>query len=257
MKKVVSFYRAREADLSNQLHDLEEQINLLEALRGNRRTRSLRATKRKHGNLKELVSEFYLNLALLQNYQQLNHTGFRKALKKHDKLSKSDRGKRVFKQDVCQSDFWTSQRVAEMIDQTETMMIEKLEDGNRSRAMNRLRVPPLSEKDRASQFSSWKTGLFMGMALVLAIVIGIAFVYRPLDSWSHVRPTVRGLRVGFLLSLWFYGFAINMHGWRRAGVNSVLIFGVNPRDHLNFMDVFEVTLLPSLFSVFQCCMLKH
>ena len=240
LEKVVSFYRAREADLSNQLRDLEEQIDLLEALRGNRRTRNLQTTKRKHRNLKELLSEFYLNLALLQNYQQLNHTGFRKSLKKYDKLAKSDRGKRFFKQDVCKAEFWTSQKVTEMIDRTETLMIEKLEDGNRSRAMNRLRVPPLDEKDRSSPFSSWKTGLFMGVILTAIFVVGIAFIYRPLDSWDHVKPTVRGLRVGLVLCLWFYGFAVNMHGWRRAGVNSVLIFGVDPREHLNFIDVFEV-----------------
>ena len=248
LEKVVSFYRAREADLSNQLRDLEEQVDLLEALRSNRRTRELRTTKRKHSNLKELISEFYLNLALLQNYQQLNHTGFRKALKKHDKLAKSERGKRFFKQDVCKSEFWTSQKVNEMIYQTETLMIEKLEDGNRSRAMNRLRVPPLNERDKGSQFSSWKTGLFMGIILVTLFIIGVAFAYRPLNSWEHVKPTVRGLRVGFVLCLWFYGFAINMHGWRRAGVNSVLIFEVDPRDHLSFVDVFEV----HTYTVYAC-----
>lgn len=31
-------------------------------------------------------SEFYLSLVLLQNYQNLNFTGFRKILKKHDKV---------------------------------------------------------------------------------------------------------------------------------------------------------------------------
>ena len=31
-------------------------------------------------------SEFYLNLVLLQNYEQLNSTGFRKICKKHDKV---------------------------------------------------------------------------------------------------------------------------------------------------------------------------
>ena len=240
LEKVVSFFRAREAELMHQLRDLEEQINLVEALRANRRTRNLRTTKRKHNNLKLLLSEFYLNLVLLQNYQQLNHTGFRKVLKKHDKLAKSDRGKRFFKQDVCNAEFWTSRKVLELIDRTETMMIEKLEDGNRSRAMNRLRVPPLEAKDVSSQWVSWKTGLYMGIMLVTFIVIGLAFIYRPLDSWDHVKPTVHGLRIGFILSLWFYGFAINVHGWRKAGVNSVLIFGVDPRNYLSYVDLFEV-----------------
>lgn len=37
--------------------------------------------------LKLAFSEFYLSLILLQNYQTLNFTGFRKILKKHDKVN--------------------------------------------------------------------------------------------------------------------------------------------------------------------------
>lgn len=42
---------------------------------------------RKLQELKLAFSEFYLSLILLQNYQNLNFTGFRKILKKHDKVS--------------------------------------------------------------------------------------------------------------------------------------------------------------------------
>jgi len=37
-------------------------------------------------DIKLAFSEFYLSLILLQNYQTLNFTGFRKILKKHDKV---------------------------------------------------------------------------------------------------------------------------------------------------------------------------
>ena len=37
--------------------------------------------------IKLAFSEFYLSLILLQNYQTLNFTGFRKILKKHDKVA--------------------------------------------------------------------------------------------------------------------------------------------------------------------------
>ena len=36
--------------------------------------------------LKNSFSEFYLYLSYLKNYQNLNFTGFRKILKKHDKV---------------------------------------------------------------------------------------------------------------------------------------------------------------------------
>lgn len=41
---------------------------------------------RKAYDLKLAFSEFYLSLILLQNYQNLNVTGFKKILKKHDKV---------------------------------------------------------------------------------------------------------------------------------------------------------------------------
>jgi hypothetical protein len=42
--------------------------------------------------LKVAFSEFYLMLILLQKYQLLNFTGFRKILKKHDKIFQTTRG---------------------------------------------------------------------------------------------------------------------------------------------------------------------
>lgn len=48
----------------------------------------LQIPSRKLQDLKLAFAEFYLSLVLLQNYQSLNFTGFRKILKKHDKVSK-------------------------------------------------------------------------------------------------------------------------------------------------------------------------
>ena len=47
--------------------------------------REINRTRKLH-DLKLAFSEFYLSLILLQNYQTLNFTGFRKILKKHDKV---------------------------------------------------------------------------------------------------------------------------------------------------------------------------
>ena len=43
-------------------------------------------------SLKTAFGEFYLMLILLQKFQLLNYTGFRKILKKHDKLFQTTRG---------------------------------------------------------------------------------------------------------------------------------------------------------------------
>lgn len=47
--------------------------------------KELNRTRKLH-DMKLAFSEFYLSLILLQNYQTLNFTGFRKILKKHDKV---------------------------------------------------------------------------------------------------------------------------------------------------------------------------
>ena len=44
--------------------------------------------KKSMHDIKLAFSEFYLSVVLLQNYQTLNFTGFRKILKKHDKVCK-------------------------------------------------------------------------------------------------------------------------------------------------------------------------
>ena len=192
--------------------------------------------------LKRAFSEIYLNIILLQNFQQLNHTGFRKILKKHDKLTRSTRGKDVFKDYVCQAYFWTSKCVMDMLGRVEKHMIQ-LEGGNRTKAMNRLRVPPLGTEHRRSQWTSYFAGLFCGMLLLSVIVVCVAFGLWPkgydIDT-PHLEPSLRGMRAGLVLSLWFFGFAVNTFGWRRAGVNNVLIFEFNPRHYLNFVELFAV-----------------
>lgn len=240
LDSVNSFFRAREAEALHKLRELAEEVEVLMALRGNRRTRNFRSTRSKHNSLKLALSEFYLSLSLLQNFQQLNHTGFRKVLKKHDKLARSERGKQFFKNQICQSYFWKSKDLADMIEKTENLMIDKLEDGNRRKAMNRLRVPPLESKDVRSHWVTLSTGWLMGFIFVSLIVILVAVAWRPYDSWDHITPSLRGLRVGFILSLWFYAFAINTYVWRKNGVNKVLIFEFDPRNYLNFVELFGV-----------------
>jgi len=52
-------------------------------------TMSDRVIYKSVNDIKLALSEFYLSLILLQNYQSLNFTGFRKILKKHDKVAQS------------------------------------------------------------------------------------------------------------------------------------------------------------------------
>ena len=65
----------------------EENLNDTSRYSQLRSTRKLKKHRsRKLNDLKLALSEFYLMLILLKNYQSLNYDGFCKILKKHDKL---------------------------------------------------------------------------------------------------------------------------------------------------------------------------
>lgn len=80
-------YAALKSELSvskNNNGQGEEKSNKL----GRTLKRNTKQPVMKISDLKLAFSEFYLSLILLQNYQNLNFTGFRKILKKHDKVFK-------------------------------------------------------------------------------------------------------------------------------------------------------------------------
>ena len=215
------------------------QVSLLASVSGHK-------ARKKNESLKRNFCELYLHLVKLQNFKQLNHTGFRKILKKYDKLARRSHGKNVFNNDVCSAYFWTSKAVAEMLEQVEKVMIQSLERGDRTKAMNRLRVPPLGSEHKYSHWSSYFAGLFCGILLLSAIVACIAFSRWPegfIDG-PDMEPSLRGMRAGLLVSIWFFGFAINSYGWRRARVNNVLIFEFDPRNHFSFMALLAVCMQP-------------
>jgi len=86
---------------------------------------------RKLQDLKLAFSEFYLSLILLQNYQNLNYTGFKKILKKHDKMLCSDSGARWRDDKVETAGFHTNKDIDKLISDTESTVTLELESGNR------------------------------------------------------------------------------------------------------------------------------
>lgn len=88
---------------------------------------------RKIQDLKLAFSEFYLGLILLQNYQNLNFTGFRKILKKHDKLLSVDYGARWRTDHVEAAHFYTNKDIDRLIQETEQAVTQDIEGGDRQR----------------------------------------------------------------------------------------------------------------------------
>ena len=136
---------------------------------------SHRKSQKKIADLKLAFSEFYLNLVLLHNYQELNFTGFRKILKKHDKLLSTHRGTDWRLANVNGATFYISKDVKKLIEETEDVFTNVLEGGDRSKAMKRLRVPPLNAHQ--SLWTTFRVGLFSGAFLILLIVVLTACKY--------------------------------------------------------------------------------
>uniref|UniRef100_A0A915PT59 SPX domain-containing protein n=1 Tax=Setaria digitata TaxID=48799 RepID=A0A915PT59_9BILA len=259
LTKINLFYSQKIAEAQGKFHELNAELMAFKEALEKRGTQSVidpitlrqrikrhsispRNITREHAKtaqqLKLAFSEFYLALVLLQNYQQLNATGFRKILKKHDKLIENERGLDWRISKVEKSSFFLNREVETLITNVERDVINDLEGGNRQAGMKRLKVPPLSEKQHAT--TTFTLGLFLGAFVVLGVTV--------LISWyaSEPRPTepkwvaVRLFRGPLLLfvAIWLCG--LNMWGWAEAGVNHVLIFEVDPRNHLTYQSVMQI-----------------
>ncbi|XP_072130459.1 solute carrier family 53 member 1-like isoform X4 [Mobula birostris] len=250
LAKINTFYseklaeaQRRFATLQNELQStLEVQVdrNAFSNLRQRRIVFPLSHKERvHHRNIRDLklaFSEFYLSLILLQNYQNLNFTGFRKILKKHDKMLETSRGAdwRVVHVEVAP--FYTCKKITQLISETEALVTAELEGGDRQKAMKRLRVPPLGAAQPAPSWTIFRVGMYFGIFVVLLAALVIIAQSKKGNIW----PLVRIYRGGFLLIEFLFLLGINTYGWRQAGVNHVLIFELNPRSNLSHQHLFEI-----------------
>ncbi|ODN00179.1 Xenotropic and polytropic retrovirus receptor 1 [Orchesella cincta] len=251
--KINTFYNEKLSEATRKYVNLRSELDSLREAEENERGRlgGLRKRKekavqffgvkrepmRKLQDLKLAFSEFYLSLILLQNYQNLNYTGFRKILKKHDKLVSNDTGAKWRENKVEVAGFHTNKDIDKLIHETESTVTMELESGNRSKAMKRLRVPPLG--DQQSPWTTFKVGLFSGafMILMVAVILSAIFHGRSRDDWRVVFRLYRG---PLLLVLFIFLMGINVYGWRSSGVNHVLIFELDPRNHLSEQHLMEM-----------------
>ncbi|CAF3082773.1 unnamed protein product [Rotaria socialis] len=206
-----------------------------------REKHSQRVQYRKRTDLKLAFSEFYLMLVLLQNYQTLNFTGFRKILKKHDKLFQTTRGEEWRKLHIDSAPYHISQSVDQLISDVEMVYTDTFESGDRARAMKRLRVPPLEEKQ--SPAVTFRVGIFVGMlCLLLPTVIVLSTHLHDSQSTKPLawRQALFLYRSTFLVVLHIVLVGINVYGWSASGVNHVLIFEIDPRNHLTYQQFLEI-----------------
>ncbi|XP_055527138.1 xenotropic and polytropic retrovirus receptor 1 [Wyeomyia smithii] len=242
LKKINTFYSEKLAEATRKYAGLSAQLKTM--LESQHKSKSkghtlkrINLPYRKAQELKLAFSEFYLSLILLQNYQNLNHTGFRKILKKHDKLLRSDNGHRWQKEQVETSHFFTNKDIDKLINDTETTVTTQLEGGDRQKAMKRLRVPPLGEQQ--SPWTTFKVGLFSGSFVVLFIAVILSAIFHE-STGENLKIAFRLYRGPLLLIEFVFLMGVNIYGWRSSGVNHVLIFELDPRNHLSEQHLMEL-----------------
>ncbi|XP_072018125.1 LOW QUALITY PROTEIN: xenotropic and polytropic retrovirus receptor 1 homolog [Amphiura filiformis] len=256
LSKVNTFFSEKVAEAMRNFAQLQDEIRQVDSRRCTRwrapaRRRSTvfakprleldknKSQRQKLADVKLAFSEFYLSLILLQNYQNLNFTGFRKILKKHDKMMETERGTQFRQSRVEAAPFFTNKQIDNVILEVETLYINELEAGNRTRAMNKLRVPPLGAK--GTNWTTFRVGLYSGIFIVLMFIVVYAGIGAK-DAGIEWRPAVRMYRGMFLVILMIFLLGINTYGWRKSGVNHVLIFELDPRHNLSHEQLLEIAL---------------
>ncbi|XP_023160648.2 xenotropic and polytropic retrovirus receptor 1 homolog isoform X2 [Drosophila hydei] len=168
-------------------------------------------------NLRKLdraYAEFYFSLVLLKNYQQLNYTCFQKLSDKCNKYFPSPNGFRWVQRTLDGTSLYVDVvELRDMIIEVEDIFTQYITDGDRAKAMEKLRVPPLTQP--ISTDYVFTAGLFM--AYILFVSTNQVFIF------------TRMFRGSF--SLMLYGFSLvgNVYVWQSVGINHVLIFDLNPR----------------------------
>lgn len=239
LKKINTFYSEKLAEATRKygalMVELKEAIEMSQ--KATKKYGKSHIPQRKVQELKLAFSEFYLNLILMQNYQNLNYTGFRKILKKHDKLLRVDHGAKWRQENVETSHFFLNKDIDRMIHEVEGAVTDSLEGGDRQRAMKRLRVPPLNEKQNA--WTTFKVGLFSGSFIVLFITVVLSAIFHEVST-ENLKIAFRLYRGPLLIIEFIFLIGINVYGWRSSGVNHVLIFELDPRNHLSEQHLMEI-----------------
>ncbi|XP_063369071.1 solute carrier family 53 member 1 [Cydia amplana] len=246
LKKITTFYSEKLAEATRKFatlqSELKSQFDTMKPKAGGDGKKAP-IPRRKVQELKLAFSEFYLSLILLQNYQNLNYTGFRKILKKHDKLLNGTNGAQWRAEHVETSHFYTNKDIDRLISDTEATVTNELEGGDRQKAMKKLRVPPLGEQQ--SPWTTFKVGLFSGSFIVLFITVVLSALFHE-GGTDNFKTAFRLYRGPFLLVEFIFLIGINVYGWRSSGVNHVLIFELDPRNHLSEQHLME---LAAIFGV--------
>lgn len=158
-------------DLKNEAEGLQSQ-NFELGERQNFWKRTVRKNSAAESQLRQAYRDFYAELGSLSKYKDLNYVGFRKILRKHDKLFSSTSGSLYLRMKIYGAYFRTNKDVESLIHQTESIVTTVFEDGSRAKAMKILHMP--RRDDKLNAWTAFKMGLMFGAGIVLVAVFAVS-----------------------------------------------------------------------------------
>ncbi|KAK7012689.1 signal transduction protein [Favolaschia claudopus] len=187
-----------------------------------------------------------LKRAVLEHYRYiLNITGIRKALKKFQKVTKIAAQNAYMTEKVEKSAFASEANVRLMMDKMENMYATRFAQGDRKRALTRLRSGPQHKNHHVSMFWS---GLLVGLA-VPAFVAGLYQSFRHRNSIPGGDGLLFVYGVFLIPVLFSVLVGFNILVWAHSRINYIFIFEFDVRTRL---DHREYVLIPSLLLSTLC-----
>lgn len=165
------------------------------------------------GQLKAAYKEFQYELVLLKQFQIVNAEGFRKILKKRDKVCSCSQGA-AWKADVVdQTELGKNTGIDAMLSKLEKDYIN-LFGGDRNSATRNLRLPSASDKEDATFDAWWWIGFGFGFFLVFTAYAVATIFQKSSGFWSPPWLIVRIYRGFFIMlfSVFLYGVAVGVWG---------------------------------------------
>ncbi|KAF9060164.1 hypothetical protein BDP27DRAFT_432124 [Rhodocollybia butyracea] len=159
---------------------------------------------------------------MLQNYRILNITGFRKALKKFEKLTKIPIQHAYMTERVDTSGFASDSTLRGMMDEMEVRYASHFAHGDKKRAKTRLRAGGLF---KTHHFSTFRSGMLIGIGIP-ALISGIISSFQAetrasIPGWDGLLFVYSILLIPVVFSILV---GINLAVWSRSQINYVFIF---------------------------------
>lgn len=177
--------------------------------------------------IKKALLEFYRFLELLRNFKSLNIVAVGKILKKFDKRT-GRRQTAAYAEKLRSLAFCTNNTVDELLGDVEDVYRFVFTEGDRVRALRKLRVKNLKMR------SYHGTALLAGMLLMACVVVtwrAISIVlHSDLPTTKALGAIYYGLGMPFLLA-WL--FALNAQIWEAHYINYRFVFEYNQRSTLH------------------------